>query len=123
MNTHQIAHRLVELCRKGENMQAIKELYANDIISREMPGVPNEITKGKEAVTKKSEDWYANVEEYHGGEISDPLIAENYFSCKMSFDCTFKDQGRTQMEELGVFKVHDGAIIEEQFYYEMPATT
>ena len=103
-------------------MQAIKELYDQNIVSREMPGLPNEVIKGKEAVTKKSEDWYDNVEEYHGGDISDPLVAENHFSCKMSFDCTFKGQGRMQMEELGVFTVNNGKIVEEQFYYAMPVT-
>ena len=47
MNTQQVANRLIELCRMGENMQALKELYADNIISKEIPGSPNEIISGK----------------------------------------------------------------------------
>ncbi|WP_378174628.1 SnoaL-like domain-containing protein [Aquimarina sp. SS2-1] len=120
MNTQEVANRLVELCRKGENMQALKELYADNIVSKEMPGAPNAIVQGKDAVTKKSQDWYASVEEFHGGEISDPVVAENHFTCKMTMDCTFKGQGRMQMEELAIYNVNNGKIVEEQFFYSMP---
>ncbi len=120
MNTQQVAERLVELCRLGENMQAVNELYAKNIVSKEMPGAPNEITSGKDAVIKKSEEWYATVEEFHGGEISDPIVAEDHFSCTMKMDCTFKGQGRMQIEELAVYRVNNGKITEEQFFYTMP---
>lgn len=120
MDTQQVANRLVELCRMGENMQAVKELYHDNVVSKEMPGAPNPLVSGKDAVTKKSEDWYATVEEFHGGEISDPIVAENHFSCIMKMDCTFKGQGRMKMEEVAVFQVNDGKITEEQFFYTMP---
>lgn len=120
MNTQEVANRLVELCRQGENMQALKELYADNIVSKEMPGAPNFMVNGKEAVTKKSEDWYANIEEFHGGDVSDPIVAENHFCCTIKMDCTFKDQGRMQIEELAVYNVDNGKIVEEQFFYSMP---
>ncbi|TSE08811.1 MULTISPECIES: SnoaL-like domain-containing protein [Aquimarina] len=120
MNTQQVATRLVELCRLGENMQAINELYAQNVVSKEMQGMPNSITSGIDAVLKKSEDWYASVEEFHGGEISDPLVAENHFSCSMKMDCTFKEQGRMQIEEVCVYQVDNGKITEEQFFYSIP---
>lgn len=120
MNTQAIANRLVELCRHGENMQALNELYDTNIISKEMPGSPNEITSGIDAVIKKSEDWYASVEEFHGGKISDPVVAENHFSCSMKMDCTFKESGRMQIEEICVYQVNNGKITEEQFFYSMP---
>ena len=121
MNTQEVANRLVELCRKGKNMQALKELYADDVVSREMPGAPNAVVMGKDAVTKKSQDWYATVEEFHGGEVYEPTVAENHFSCKMKMDCTFKGQGRMQIEELAIYNVNNGKIIEEQFFYSMPS--
>ncbi len=120
MSTQEIANRLVELCRMGENMQALKELYDQNVVSKEMPGSPNEIISGKDAVIKKSEEWFATVEEFHGGEISDPVVAEDHFACKMKMDCTFKGQGRMQIEELAVYKVNNGKITEEQFFYTMP---
>lgn len=120
MNTEQVANRLVELCRLGENMQALNELYADNVVSKEMPGAPTERCEGKEAVTKKSQEWYASVEEFHGGQISDPIVAGDHFSCKMEMDCTFKEQGRMQIEEVCVYKVNQGKIVEEQFFYSMP---
>lgn len=120
MNTQQVANRLIELCRIGENMQAIKELYDDNIISKEMPEDPNPVVIGKDKVIKKSEDWFATVEEFHGSEISNPQVAENHFSCAMKLDCTFKGQGRMQIQELAVYQVNNGKITEEQFFYTTP---
>ncbi|MBQ4822567.1 SnoaL-like domain-containing protein [Aquimarina sp. MMG016] len=120
MNTQQVADRLVELCRLGENMQALNELYDTNVVSKEMPGYPTELCKGKDEVLKKSQDWFASVEEFHGSEISDPIVAGDHFSCKMKMDCTFKGQGRMEMEEVCVYTVNNGKITEEQFFYSMP---
>ncbi len=119
MKTQDVANRLISMCREDKNMEAIEELYADNIVSKEMPGMPGETVSEKEAVTKKSADWLANVQEFHSGEISNPLIAGNHFSCNMSFDVTFKDSGRKQIEEVCVFEVNNGKIINEQFFYSM----
>ena len=120
MNTQQIADKLVSMCRQAQNMEAIAELYADNCTSREMPGMPNEFTEGKSAITKKSEGWYASVEEFHSSEVGDPIVAGNHFSCVMKFDCTFKGQGRMAMEEISVYEVKDSKIVAEQFFYSMP---
>lgn len=60
-----------------------------------------------------------SVEEFHGGEITDPVVADNHFTSKMTFDVTFKDRGRKQMEEVCVFQVKDGKIVKEHFFYDM----
>jgi hypothetical protein len=117
MNTQQVANRLVEMCRQGQNMEALEELYADNVVSKEMPGMPGEVTSGIKAVFKKSEDWFNNVQEFHGGDISDPQVAGSHFSCTMDFDVTFKDRGRTQMQEVCVYEVNDGKIVSEQFFY------
>jgi hypothetical protein len=44
-----------------------------------------------------------NLEEFHKDVISDPIIAGNHFTSKMDYDVTFKEKGRMQMEEVGVF--------------------
>jgi hypothetical protein len=35
----------------------------------------------------------------------------------MDFDITFKDRGHQQMSEVCVYKVDDGKIVSEQFFY------
>ncbi len=117
MNTQQVADRLIEMCRKGENMQALEELYADNVVSKEMPGMPGEVTEGIKAVFAKSEKWFNNVEEFHSVNISDPQVAGNHFSCTMDFDITFKDRGHQQMSEVCVYAVNDGKIVSEQFFY------
>ena len=119
MNTQQVANRLVDMCRQGQNLEAVEELYADNVTSREMPGYPEEIVSGKQNVWHKSKEWLDNVVEFHGGEVSDPIVAGNHFTMKMAFDVTFKDRGRQQMEEVCVYEAKDGKIINEQFFYTM----
>ena len=120
MNTQEVANKWVDMCRQGQNLQAINELYADDVVSKEMPGMPDGLHTGIKEVYKKSEDWLANVAEFHGGDISDPIVAGSFFTTKKSFDVTFKDRGRQQMEEVCVFGVKNGKIASEQFFYDMP---
>ena len=117
MSTESVANELIRMCREGKNMEAVEQLYAEDVVSTEIPSAPNPQVKGKDAVRQKSIAWYNMVEETHGGEISDPIIAGEYFSCTMKFDVTFKESGRTQMEEVCVFRVVDDKIASEQFFY------
>jgi len=107
------------MCRQGKNLEAITELYGDNVVSQEMPNVPDQIVSGKANVYKKSEDWLANVEAFHNSEISEPVIAGNHFTTKMTFDVTFKDIGRQQMDEVCVFEVNKGKIVNEQFFYSM----
>ncbi|WP_204345687.1 nuclear transport factor 2 family protein [Psychroserpens algicola] len=119
MNTKDVAQKWTQMCREGKNLDCINELYAENIVSREMPGMPGELVSGKQNVWNKNKEWLDNVSEFHGGQISDPVIADNHFTSKMTFDVTFKDRGRQQMEEVAVFGVKDGKIASEQFFYSM----
>ena len=47
MSTQEVANRLVDMCRQGQNMEALSELYAENCVSREMPGMPNDVDDGK----------------------------------------------------------------------------
>ena len=108
------------MCREGKNLECIDELYAENVTSKEMPGVPyGEEVTGRKNVWEKSKQCLNSVEEFHVGEITDPVVADNHFTSKMTFDVTFKDRGRKQMEEVCVFQVKDGKIVKEQFFYDM----
>ena len=120
MNTQEVANKWAQMCREGKNMACIEELYGENVTSKEMPGVPyGEVVTGKQNVWNKSKQWLDNVVEFHDGDISEPLVADKHFTAKMSFDVTFKDRGRQQMEEVCVFEVNDGKIVNEQFFYTM----
>ncbi|PQJ79130.1 nuclear transport factor 2 family protein [Polaribacter porphyrae] len=120
MNTQEVANKWQQMCQSGKNLECIQELYADNVVSKEMPGVPHgEVVSGKKEVFEKSKQWLEDVVEFHSSEISNPVIANNHFSSKMSFDVTFKSRGRQQMEEVCVFEVQDGKIVNEQFFYSM----
>lgn len=122
MNTQQVAERLVALCRSGEYERAQDELYAADAASIEMEGLPSGAmghAHGLEAIREKGRKWAQNIVEIHAGDVSDPLVAGNWFSVRMSIDATYKDMGRVPMEEICVYRVRDGKIVQEQFFYDV----
>lgn len=120
MNTKDVAYKWLEMCQQNKNLECVTELYADNVVSKEMPGVPyGEVVSGKENVWNKSKEWLDNVVEFHSGDISEPVVAGNHFTSKMTFDVTFKDRGRQQMEEVCVFEVKDGKIASEQFFYTL----
>lgn len=119
MSTQEVADKLVQFCREGKNIEAINELYADNIISYEPKGSHIEIAEGKAAVLDKSQEWYNMVEEVHSGTISDPIVTGNFFTVSMEMDVTYKGLGRNTMNEICVYQVKDGKIVSENFHYDM----
>ncbi|TXC82139.1 nuclear transport factor 2 family protein [Luteibaculum oceani] len=117
MSTEKVANRLVELCRKGDFETAMQELYSPEIVSIEPEGSQAPNAEGIQQVIEKAKHFADSVEEFHKNEVSDPVIAEDFFSVQMKMDVTFKGVGRTQMEEICVYGVKDGKITYEQFFY------
>ena len=117
MTTQQVASRLIELCRKGQIVQAIEELYGNDIVSVEPEYAPVKSAKGKKNVLEKGGQFASMIEERHGGSFSDPVVVGNHFSAVMTLDATFKGQGRKKFEEICIYEVKEGKIVFEQFFF------
>ncbi len=121
MNTEAIAKRLVALCREFKYEEAQKELYADDAVSIEPEGLPPGAlgnVKGLKAIIEKGHQFNAMVETFHGGTVSDPVVAGNWFALNMVLDVTFKGRPRTKMEEICVYQVRNGKIVKEQFFYD-----
>ena len=120
MNTQQVANRLVELCRRGEFTKAQEELYANDAVSLEPEGAPAGAmgnAKGLDAIREKGKAFDQTYETIHSITVSEPLIAGEYFSIMMGLDATWKQGGRYAMEEICVYRVRNGKVVLEQFFY------
>jgi len=117
MTTQAVANRLVELCRAGKWNEAQDELYAANAVSIEPEGANMPKAEGMEAIKAKGEQWASMVEEVHSGEVSDPIVAGNHFSCTMITEATFKNMGRQKLEEVAVYEVQNGKIVKEQFFY------
>jgi len=119
MNTQEVADRLVQLCREGKHAEAIDELYADNVVSKEPKGSPMELAEGKEAVKNKTLQWEDSVVEIHSSSCSDPIVADNHFSIVMDIDATYKAHGRMAMSEICVYEVKDGKIVADEFFYRM----
>jgi SnoaL-like domain len=121
MTTQEIATTLVQLCSQGKFQEAAEKLYWPDIVSME-PGAPagqSRESKGIAAVRAKGE-WWVNNHEIHSTSVEGPLVAGSHFAVKFTMDVTFKAQNRRfTMEEIAVYKVAEGKIVYEEFFYAM----
>jgi hypothetical protein len=121
MTTQQVADKLVKLCSEGKFHEAMKALYSADIVSMEAgapPGGSRE-AKGIKAVEAKGE-WWATNHEVHSVKVEGPIVAGSHFAVTFKLDVTFKPQKRRfTMEEVAVYKVADGKVVYEEFFYNM----
>lgn len=116
MTTEQVANQLVKLCRDGKYEQVYAELYAPDALSIEPEGGTWGTVKGLEAMAKKAQEWQRMVEEMISGEVSDPICADDYFSCTMKSKVRMKGE-IVNMDEVCIYRVENGKVVSEQFFY------
>ncbi len=119
MKTDEIAAKLVKWCNEGDYETPYKHLYSENIVSIENDGSgEGGHVQGFEAIAKKGEWWRENFE-MHSSTISEPIVADNWFSVKIEMDTTHKPSGhRSTMSEIAVYEVKDGKIVKEQFFYD-----
>jgi len=121
MTIQEVADTLVKLCSEGKFQEATEALYSPDIVSMEAAAPPggSRESKGLAAVKAKGEWWVAN-HEVHGATVEGPLVAGAHFAVTFKMDVTFKPQSkRFTLEEVAVYKVVDGKIVYEEFFYAM----
>jgi len=122
MSAKKIGERLVELCSQGKNLDAINELYAEDVTSIEAAAPPEgeRISKGIDAVRAKNE-WWSENHEVHDASVKGPFPhGEDRFCVVFNYDVTNKPSGqRFPMEEVALFTLSGGKIAQEEFFYSM----
>jgi hypothetical protein len=118
MTTQEIADKVVQLCSQGKFHEALA-LYSPDIVSMEASAPPGQSREAKGiAAVKAKGEWWTTNHEVHGVKVEGPLVAGSHFAVTYKMDVTFKPQSkRFQMEEIGVYKVADGKIVYEEFFY------
>ncbi len=119
-----VGRRLVDLCRQGKHLEAIDTLYSPDIVSREVCGdeqMPAEMT-GLDAIRGKNRWWLEN-HEVHRSEARGPFPRGDRFAVYFQYDITPKigpgANQRVTFEEIALYTVKDGKIVEEEFFYDM----
>lgn len=118
MTTKELADQFISLCKAGKFDQVYRDLYSTDAKSIEPVGSPGGTVQGMDAILKKGKEWNAQVEAVHSSEISDAIVAEQYFACTMKMKLTMKGApAPMDMEEICLYLVEDGKIVSEQFFY------
>jgi hypothetical protein len=112
-----VARELVELCNQGRNFDAMRTLYAPEIVSVEGDGAE---TAGQAPVIRKSEVWQTN-NQIHAQTLRGPFFhGDSRFAIHFLHDVTPRATGRrVTREEVAVYTVgDDDKITREQFFYD-----
>jgi hypothetical protein len=118
MTTTDVAYKLVQMCRNGKIEEAKLELFTEDTLSLEpAEGLLPKETKGLKAIQQKAELFISMVEEFYGNSITDPVVAGDYFTVGWVSELKMKGQQRQINSEICLYKVKDGKIVSEQFFY------
>jgi hypothetical protein len=124
-DTMTIGNQLVDLCRQGKERVAIETLYAPEIVSIEAygnPAMPQRV-EGLADVIGKAE-WWENNNEVHSREVIGPYPHGDRFIVQFKYDITAKGGPmagqRMQMDETALYRVADGKVVHEEFFYHIP---
>lgn len=117
MDVKAIGEHVVALGKAGD-WDAIGETYwADDVVSIEAQPSPMQHVEGIAAVRAKTE-WWKGAHELHGGDAHGPYVNGDTFAVRFEMDVTQRESGqRFQMDEVALYTVRDGKIVEERFFY------
>ncbi len=91
-----------------------KAYWSNKAVSIEGSG---HAWHGLKAIAKKSEEWLSQ-HTIHSASASGPFVGSTGFSILFDMDVEVKATGqRIKMQEVGVYTVKNGKIVQEEFMY------
>jgi ketosteroid isomerase-like protein len=115
--TAQIAAEFTAMLKAGDHEGAAMRFNAPDIVSIEAMEGPMARIQGTAAVKAKS-DWWYGAHEIHSASAEGPYVNGDQFGVIFNMDVTTRETGqRMQMQEVGLYTVRDGKIVEERFFY------
>jgi hypothetical protein len=118
MTTKEVAELLVKMCREGKVEEAKGEFFTEETLSIEpAEGLLPKETRGLKAIQQKAELFISMVDQFYGSIITEPIIAGDYFIIGWDTDLQMKGQDRKSNSEICLYKVKDGKIVSEQFFY------
>ena len=125
MKALEVGRKLVEMVNAGPESEAafVAEYYADDIVSIEggedSPEAPQRL-EGLDAVRGKHAWWFDN-HEIHSSEALGAYYGhrDDQFVVRFRHDVTPHGGERMQIDEVGVYTLAGGKIVQEEFLYLM----
>ncbi len=116
MTTQELAQAFTDLLKQGKADEAGKTYWSDDIVSMEAMEGDMAVLKGRKAVDGKAAWWYAN-HEVHSLGVEGPYVHGDQFVVRFTMDVTPKGGQRMKMDEVGLYTVRQGKIVEERFFF------
>ncbi len=70
-----------------------------------------------EAILKKEQRFNASIKEWKALEVSDPLVADDFFTIQLKMEIILRNDHKINLNEIIVYEVMNGKIISERFYF------
>ncbi|MDJ0977143.1 MAG: nuclear transport factor 2 family protein [Erythrobacter sp.] len=98
-----------------DDAEGYQAFWSEDIVSLEPGDGPMTRVEGRDQLLQKHAWWFENTE-VHSTTTEGPYVFGNQFAVRYGMDVTMEGE-RSQMEEVGVYTVEDGKVVEERFFY------
>jgi ketosteroid isomerase-like protein len=116
MDIETIARDVAALAGAGKDEEIAEKYWADSVVSIEKDESPMRVTRGKKEVHAKG-TWFMENHTVHSVKCDGPYIHESQFALRLTYDLTPKASGqRMQMDEVALYTVKDGKIVEERFF-------
>ncbi len=99
----------------GRAMEAFEEYYDEDVIMQENTDAEY---KGKAFNRKREQDFFATIEQFHGGRVLSSGAGHDVSFSESEMDVTLKGVGRIQLVQVAVRRWKNGKIVHERFYHK-----
>jgi len=114
-NIGELNKKLDQAIFSGRAMEAFEELYDDEVVMQENT---DEEHRGKALNRKRELEFFASVEQFHGGEILASGHGGDASFTESAMDVTLKGVGRIKVAQVAVRRWKDGKIVHERFYHK-----
>ncbi|MCE7064526.1 SnoaL-like domain-containing protein [Dyadobacter sp. CY326] len=118
LTTQEVAARFHELAQEEQWSAIQDEFFADNVKSIEPENSPYfSNAEGKALVRQKGDDFLQKIKAIHRLYTSEPIVTGNHFAVAREIDVTVLGSGRIQINQIMLYKVQNGKIVSEQFFY------
>jgi ketosteroid isomerase-like protein len=114
MSIHTQVQAVIDGILTGKILETFDAYYADNVVMSENR---TEERVGKVANREYEIQFLDNVQEFHGAKVGRVIVDGDHAAVEWSFDITFKDGNRVNMQQVTVQTWKDGKIIREDFYH------